>query len=157
VGTRPDLIILGKALSGGLYPVSCVAADDAVMKVFTPGTHGSTYGGNPLAAAVSIAALDVLLEEDLPARASRVGQVFVDALRKGLTTSNLAEVRGRGLMVAVEYRTGCAHDAALELMKVGVLAKDTHDTTIRFAPPLVISEALLREALELIVPVLDRF
>ncbi|RMG14579.1 MAG: ornithine--oxo-acid transaminase [Planctomycetota bacterium] len=156
VGARPDLIILGKALSGGLYPVSCVAANDEVLGVFTPGTHGSTYGGNPLAAAVACAALDVLIDEDLSARAAALGEVFVSELRRRLDTPQLLEVRGRGLMVAAEFRRPCAHELALELMKVGVLAKDTHDTTLRFAPPLVIREEQLREALDLIVPVLDR-
>jgi ornithine--oxo-acid transaminase len=156
-GTRPDLIILGKALSGGLYPVSCVAGLEEVMGVFTPGSHGSTYGGNPVAAAVTLAALDVLVDEGLPQRAAELGAHALARLDAELTTSNRREVRGRGLMLAVEYGTGVAHDAALALQDAGVLAKDTHETTIRFAPALTIERAQLDEALDLIVPVLNRF
>jgi len=157
VCARPDIMILGKALSGGLYPISCICADDAVMDVFTPGSHGSTYGGNPVAAAVAIAALDVLVDEDLASRAAKLGQRMVERLRAGITSDNLHEVRGRGLMVAVEYKTGIAHDVAIELQKHGLLAKDTHDTTIRFAPALVITEKQLDEALAILLPVLNAF
>lgn len=157
VGVRPDVMILGKALSGGLYPVSAIVADDPIMTVFTHGSHGSTYGGNPVAAAVSAAALDVLIDERLPERAAERGARMVARLREGITSPNLHEVRGRGLMVAVEYRQPIAHDVAVALKDAGVLAKDTHETTIRFAPALVISEAQLDEALDLILPVLNRF
>lgn len=157
VGARPDLIILGKALSGGAYPVSCVAGIREVMDLFTPGTHGSTYGGNPLAAAVALAALDVLVDEQLPERAARLGARALERLRREVTSRSVREVRGRGLMLAVEYQGPVARDVCKALMKEGVLAKDTHETTIRFAPPLVIGEEQLDEALDLVVPVLNRF
>lgn len=154
---RPDLIILGKALSGGLYPVSCVAAKEEVMGVFDPGSHGSTYGGNPMAAAAAIAALDVLIDEDLCAKALALGTKAVERLKAGITSKNLKEVRGRGLMLAVEFTTPNAHDVAVDLMGKGVLAKDTHETTIRFAPALVISEADLNQALDLIIEVCNTY
>jgi ornithine--oxo-acid transaminase len=156
VGARPDLIVLGKALSGGTYPVSAVAGTREVMDLFTPGTHGSTYGGNPLAAAVCVAALDVIVDEGLVERAARLGAHALKRLRS-LKSSNVVEARGRGLMLAVEYRTGIAKDAVKALMKAGVLAKDTHKTTIRFAPALTITDEQLDEALDLTLPVLDRF
>lgn len=154
---RPDMIILGKALSGGLYPVSCVAADDAIMSVFDPGSHGSTYGGNPVAAAVSIAALEVLVEEDLCNKALEMGKHVKARFDAELTTANLKETRVRGLMIAVEYQTGVAHDAAVALQNKGILAKDTHETSIRFAPPLVITKAQMDEALDIIIPTLNEF
>ena len=154
---RPDLVILGKALSGGLYPVSCVAGTDEVMNVFDPGSHGSTYGGNPVAAAVAVAALEVLEEEDLPNKALALGQHVKARFDKELTTDNLAETRVRGLMLAVEFKTGVAHDAAVALQHKGVLAKDTHETTIRFAPALTITKEQLDEALDIIIPTLNEF
>ncbi|MBL4844102.1 MAG: ornithine--oxo-acid transaminase [Planctomycetes bacterium] len=154
---RPDMIILGKALSGGLYPVSCIAADDAIMSVFTPGSHGSTYGGNPVAAAVATAALDVLIDEDLCNKALALGEHVKARFDAELTTANLKETRVRGLMIAVEYQTGVAHDAAVALQSQGILAKDTHATSIRFAPPLVITKAQLDEALDIIIPTLNSF
>ena len=157
VNVRPDLMILGKALSGGLYPVSCVCADDPVMSVFTPGTHGSTYGGNPIAAAVAVAALDVLVDEDLPNKANELGKHAVARFQKELTTKTLKEVRGRGLMLAVEYTHDKAHDVAIALCNAGLLAKDTHETTVRFAPALVITKAQLDEAIDLAVPIMNRF
>lgn len=157
VGVRPDLVILGKALSGGVYPVSCVAGIREVMELFTPGTHGSTYGGNPLGAAVALAALDVLADEQLPERAARLGAHALERLRREVTSADLREVRGRGLMLAVEYRKPVAKAACKALLAAGVLAKDTHETTIRFAPPLVISDEQLDEALDLTVPALNRF
>jgi ornithine--oxo-acid transaminase len=157
VGARPDLVVLGKALSGGLYPVSAVAGTREVMDLFTPGTHGSTYGGNPIAAAVAVAALDVIVDEGLVERAARLGAPALARLQGELTTANVREARGRGLMLAVEYRTSVAKDAVKALMKAGVLAKDTHKTTIRFAPPLVISDEQLDEALDVTLPILNRF
>lgn len=154
---RPDMIILGKALSGGLYPVSCIAADRGIMDVFQPGSHGSTYGGNPVAAAVSVAALDVLIDEDLPAKALELGKHVKARFDAELTTANLQETRVRGLMIAVEFKTGVAHDAAVALKGKGVLAKDTHETSIRFAPPLVITKAQLDEALDVIIPTLNEY
>jgi ornithine--oxo-acid transaminase len=154
-GAKPDLIALGKALSGGVYPVSCVAATSEVMDVFTPGTHGSTYGGNPLAAAVCIAALDVLVDEGLVERAERLGARFLARLKAELSSPAVREVRGRGLMLAVEYRTGIAKQVCKHLQRAGVLAKDTHKTTIRFAPALVITDAQLDEALDIMLPILN--
>ncbi len=157
VGVRPDLIILGKALSGGAYPVSCVAGVNEVMDLFTPGTHGSTYGGNPLAAAVTLAALDVLVDERLPERAARLGARALERLRAEVKSPNLRELRGRGLMLAVEYSGPVAKDVCKALLQEGLLAKDTHKTTIRFAPPLVITDEQLDEALDIVIPVLNRF
>lgn len=153
--TRPDMIILGKALSGGLYPVSCIACDAGIMDVFTPGSHGSTYGGNPMAAAVALAALEVLEQEELSAKAHDQGEHTRARLTAELTSSNVKEIRVRGLMIAVEYTTGIAHDVVVQLQAAGVLAKDTHETTIRFAPPLVITREQLDEALDIVIPILN--
>ncbi len=153
---RPDLLVLGKALSGGFYPVSCVCADDAVMSVFDPGSHGSTYGGNPLAAAVTLAAIDVLEEEALVERAARLGAHALARLRKELAVPCVLEVRGRGLMLAVEYREDVAAVVAHRLADVGVLAKDTRRNVIRLMPPLVIEPAELDEALDQAIPALAR-
>jgi ornithine--oxo-acid transaminase len=155
---RPDMIILGKALSGGLYPVSCVASSEEIMGVFTPGSHGSTYGGNPVGAAAAIAALDVLEGEGLVARAAELGTHAVARLQAEITRDDLLEVRGRGLMLAVEFKPGIdAHEVAEAMMSHGILAKDTHETTIRFAPALVITEEQLDEAIDTIVMVINGF
>jgi ornithine--oxo-acid transaminase len=152
---RPDAITIGKALGGGVYPVSAFCADDAVMEVFSPGTHGSTFGGNPMAAAVASAALDVLVDEQLAARAKRVGESFRAALR-GLGSPRVKEVRGRGLLIGVELHAdaGRARPYCERLMNLGVLCKDTHEQVIRFAPPLVIAEGDIDWALEHIRTVL---
>ncbi len=155
-GARPDLLVLGKALSGGVYPVSCLCADDEVMGVFTPGSHGSTYGGNPLAAAACVAALDVIVDEGLVERSARLGAHVLARLRAELRSPEIAEVRGRGLMVAVEYRQPVARDVAHALAAAGVLAKETRGVTIRLMPPLVIDPADLDAALDVAIPVLDR-
>ncbi len=157
-GARPDLICLGKALSGGVYPISAVCGTEALVGIFTPGTHGSTYGGNPLAAAVGLAALDVLVEEDLPGRARRLGQLALSRLRAGLDgVPGVAEVRGLGLMLAVQFREPSAHRVAEELARVAaVLCKDTRDHTVRFLPPLVTPEDVLLDAIERMLPVLRR-
>lgn len=155
-GARPDAITLGKALSGGLYPVSAFCADRWLMDVFTPGTHGSTYGGNPVAAAVAIAALDVIDDEHLAERAATLGEHALARMRDALRGPNLLEVRGRGLLLAAEFRTPCAHEACERLADAGILAKDTHDTIVRLAPPLVITREELDEALDLALPVLAR-
>jgi ornithine--oxo-acid transaminase len=154
-GIRPDIVIMGKALSGGLYPISAVASDDRIMKVLQPGTHGSTYGGNPLASAIGMAALDVILEERLPERAAQLGEYFITKLRS-LSHPDIREVRGRGLLVAVEFLRPCAKQFCKELMKEGILAKDTHEVTVRFAPPLVISREQIDEAFAGITTALER-
>ena len=146
---RPDIVILGKALSGGLYPVSLIACDDRIMNVFEPGTHGSTYGGNPLACAIGIAALDVILDERLPDRAAELGTYFLSKLRT-LEHPRLKEVRGLGLLAAVEFTEPVAKEFCKKLQARGILAKDTHGTTVRFAPPLVITEGQIDEAFAII-------
>lgn len=153
---RPDAITLGKALSGGLYPVSAFCAEPWLMDVFTPGTHGSTYGGNPLAAAVAIAALDVVESEGLAERAATLGAHALARMRSAVVGPNVRDVRGRGLLLAVEFFAPCAHEACEELLAAGVLAKDTHEVVVRLAPPLVISQEQLDEALDLILPSLAR-
>lgn len=146
---RPDMMTLGKALSGGLYPVSAVVGSEAVLGLFTPGTHGSTYGGNPLACATALAALDVLTKEKLAERAAELGVYFLERLG-GLKHPSLKEVRGLGLLCAVEFRDPLAKEYCKRLMERGVLAKDTHGTTVRFAPPLVITKVQLEAAFEAI-------
>ena len=147
-GVRPDILTLGKALGGGVYPVSACLADEGIMKVFEPGQHGSTFGGNPMAAAIATASLDVLIDEDLAARAERLGESFMAELRE-LPGDRVKEVRGRGLLVALELAEGMSatgRDLGLALMRRGILAKDTHGQTVRFAPPLVVAEDTLRWA-----------
>jgi len=141
----PDMYIMGKALGGGVLPVSAVAADDGVLGVFDPGSHGSTFGGNPLACAVALAALDVVEEERLVERSERLGTLFLERLRR-LSHPDIKEARGRGLFVALEMR-GSARPYCETLMKLGLLCKETHDNVIRFAPPLVVSEKELEWAL----------
>ncbi len=155
-GVRPDVIVLGKALSGGMYPVSAVCADERVMGVFTPGTHGSTYGGNPIAAAVGLAALDVLFDERLPERAAELGSNALARLRSGLAEAPaVREVRGRGLMLAVEYNAPVAHRIVETIARdAGVLVKDAHENIVRMAPPLVIDGAVLDDAITRMLPTL---
>jgi ornithine--oxo-acid transaminase len=147
-GVHPDMLILGKALGGGVYPVSAVVANAEIMDVFTPGTHGSTFGGNPLGAAVGIAALDVLVEERLAERSAELGEWFMNELR-ALASPVVKEVRGRGLLigVVVKNEAGLARPYCEALKERGILAKETHDQVIRFAPPLVIEKAQLEETL----------
>jgi ornithine--oxo-acid transaminase len=149
-------MIVGKALGGGVYPVSAILADDAVMNVFSPGTHGSTFGGNPLAAAVAMAALDVLVEERLAERAAELGAWFMDELR-ALESPVVEEVRGRGLLIGVVIRgeAGPARPFCEALMERGILAKETHEQVVRFAPPLVVTREQLQEALPAIAEVLQ--
>jgi len=144
----PDLYILGKALSGGLYPVSAVCADDEILGLFTPGTHGSTFGGSPMACAIGLAAIKVILDENLPAKAAKTGKLL-RGLLEALEHPHLKEVRGRGLMLAVEFKTR-VRPLVESLAKLGLLAKDTHENTIRFAPPLTLTEAQAKEAFLLI-------
>ena len=149
---RPDVLILGKALSGGVFPVSAVLADDEIMLCIKPGQHGSTFGGNPIAAKVAIAALEVVKEEKLAERAEYLGNIFREEIGK-IDSPMIELVRGKGLLNAVVIRPTNgkeAWDVCLEMAKNGVLAKPTHGHIIRFAPPLVISEEELRDAISLI-------
>ncbi len=149
-GVRPDVMCLGKALGGGVLPVSAVVADRAIMAVFTPGTHGSTFGGNPLAAAVGIAALEVLEEEQLDERAAVLGEKLREELG-AIDCPRIVEVRGKGLLNAVVFEPGFeAWETCLALKEAGLLAKQTHGNIIRFAPPLVISEDELDQAIAII-------
>ena len=153
---KPDVVMLGKALGGGVYPVSVVLAGEDVMSVFAPGDHGSTFGGNPLAAAVGRAALDVIVEERLPQRALELGRWFMDELR-AIGSPHVDEVRGKGLMIGVVIKrsSGTARPFCEALMERGILAKETHEQVVRFAPPLVISREILEDALESIREVLS--
>ncbi|MBN1337770.1 MAG: ornithine--oxo-acid transaminase [Bacteroidales bacterium] len=147
---RPDMVILGKALSGGVYPVSAVLADDEIMLCIKPGQHGSTFGGNPVAARVGIAALEVVKEEKLAERAGFLGEIFREEMRRA-DSPMISLVRGKGLLNAVVIkptRGKEAWDVCLKMAENGVLAKPTHQHIIRFAPPLVITEDQLREAID---------
>jgi ornithine--oxo-acid transaminase len=151
-GVRPDILILGKALSGGVYPVSAVLADDEIMLTIKPGQHGSTFGGNPLAARVAIAALEVVKEEKLAERAEYLGQIFRRELRN-IESDMIQLVRGKGLLNAavIKPKNGKeAWDVCVEMAKNGLLAKPTHQHIIRFAPPLVITEEQLMDAISII-------
>ncbi len=151
----PDIYILGKALGGGVLPVSAVVSSAAILGVFDPGSHGSTFGGNPLACAVAMEALDVITDENLVSRSAAMGELFVRQLEPLVGNGVVAEVRGRGLLIAVQIaeQAGKARAYTERLMEAGVLAKETHETTVRFAPPLVISEQEAQWALDKIVGV----
>ncbi len=151
-GVKPDILILGKALSGGMLPVSAVLTSDEVMLGIKPGEHGSTYGGNPLACRVAMEALRILKDEKLDEQAEKMGRIFRDEL-SALGHSWIKEVRGKGLLNAVEVGEDSGVDAwdlCLKLKENGLLAKPTHETTIRFAPPLVITEEQMREVVAII-------
>ena len=152
---RPDILIVGKALGGGVYPVSGILARKEIMDVFTPGDHGSTFGGNPMACAVGTAALKVILDEDLPARAFDLGGFFMERLRK-IDSPHIKQVRGKGLLIGVEIKesSGTARPYCEHLMELGILAKETHHQVIRFAPPLIITKDEVEWALERIQKVL---
>jgi ornithine--oxo-acid transaminase len=156
----PDLMVVGKALSGGMMPVSAVLGSRAVLGLFGPGMHGSTFGGNPLASAVAHEALNVIIDEELPRRSREMGIYFRRALRS-LESPYIAEVRGKGLLIGVELRpeAGSARDFAERLKERGVLAKDTHGTVIRFAPPLVITpeeiDFVVEQVAAILVPVIQ--
>lgn len=147
-GVRPDMMILGKALSGGFYPVSAVLADGAILGLFQPGEHGSTFGGNPLASAVARAALQVIREEHLPERAAEMGEYFMEQLSE-ISSPHVKEVRGKGLLIGVELKreAGGARRFCEALQREGILAKETHEHVIRFAPPLVIDRETIDWAL----------
>lgn len=142
----PDMYILGKALGGGVFPISCVAANKDILEVFNPGSHGSTFGGNPLACAVSIAAIDVLIDEKLAARSLELGEYFMNELKK-INHPSIKIVRGRGLFIGVEL-SEAARPYCEKLKEFGLLCKETHETVIRFAPPLVISKEELDWAID---------
>jgi len=158
-GVRPDILILGKAISGGVYPVSCVLADDDIMLVIKPGEHGSTFGGNPVGAKVAMAALEVIKEENLAENAEKMGQIFRDEF-SSIKSDMIAKVRGKGLLnaVIIKPKNGkTAWDVCVKMAEYGLLAKPTHGDIIRFAPPLVINEEQLREAMELIKKAFKEF
>ncbi|MEZ4856194.1 MAG: ornithine--oxo-acid transaminase [Gelidibacter sp.] len=159
---KPDLLILGKALSGGAYPVSAVLANDAIMKVIKPGNHGSTFGGNPVAAAVAMAALDVIKNEKLADNAEVLGQLFRTELNKFIETSKIAKlVRGKGLLNAIvindDEDSDTAWNICLALRDNGLLAKPTHGNIIRFAPPLVMTKDQLLDCVSIIIKTLKQF
>ncbi len=153
---RPDVVIIGKALAGGFYPVSAVLADKPILGLFTPGEHGSTFGGNPLAAAVSRAALRVIRDEKLAERSQELGEYFVEQLSE-ISSPHVKEVRGRGLLIGVELKPEAkgARRFCEALQKKSILAKETHDNVIRFAPPLVIDKETIDWALPAIREVLN--
>ena len=157
---RPDAVILGKALGGGLLPVSAFLADEAVMQVFTPGDHGSTFGGNPLASSVALAALDVLEEDGLIENSARLGELLLAQLHQLAEGSSIIRaVRGRGLFAGIEVnpQQADAYELAVALLEHGVLTKDTHSTVLRFTPPLVINEEELLWGMARINEVLNNF
>ncbi len=152
---RPDALIVGKAVAGGMYPVSAFLADQNVMGVFNPGDHGSTFGGNPFGAAIGRAALKVLVDEKLADRAHELGEWFMGELRK-IDTNSVVEVRGKGLLIGVEIKVeaGAARPYCEALAERGILCKETHDQVVRFAPALTVSKADLEWALPKIAEVL---
>jgi ornithine--oxo-acid transaminase len=154
-GVDPDIIIMGKALGGGVFPVSAIAADKDVLGVFEPGSHGSTFGGNPLACAVAMEAIDVLVDEKMSERAEELGAYFMDGL-KAIKSPKVRHVRGKGLLIGVvlEESAGKARKYTTALKERGLLCKETHDWIIRFAPPLVITREEIDRALEIIREVL---
>jgi ornithine--oxo-acid transaminase len=154
-GVRPDMVTIGKALSGGYYPVSAVLSRLEILDVFAPGSHGSTFGGNPLACAVGREALRVLIEEDMIENAAVMGEYFMDHLME-INSPHVKEIRGKGLMIGVELKPGAggARRFCEALQEQGILAKETHVNTIRFAPPLIITEADIDWAVERIRAVL---
>lgn len=161
-GVQPDILILGKALSGGVYPVSAVLANDAIMGVIKPGQHGSTFGGNPIAAAVAVAALEVVKEEGLAENAENLGILFRKKMNDYIAGSNIATlVRGKGLLNAVVINdtedSSTAWDICMALRDNGLLAKPTHGNIIRFAPPLVMTEEQLLDCIDIITRTLKSF
>lgn len=159
---KPDILILGKALSGGAYPVSAVLANDSIMKVITPGSHGSTFGGNPIAAAVAMAALEVVQDEELAANAHSLGTIFRAELNKYIQTSTICNgVRGKGLLNAIlindHEQSDTAWNICIRLRDNGLLAKPTHGNIIRFAPPLVMTQVQLKECISIIIKTLKEF
>ncbi|WP_396218656.1 ornithine--oxo-acid transaminase [Flavobacterium sp.] len=159
---QPDILILGKAISGGAYPVSAVLANNEIMNVIKPGQHGSTFGGNPVAAVVAMAALDVVSEENLSQNARKLGKIFREELNKYIQTSSIATlVRGKGLLNAIVINdteeSETAWNICMKLAKNGLLAKPTHGNIIRFAPPLVMTETQLLDCVSIITNTLKEF
>ena len=159
---KPDLLVLGKAMSGGAYPVSAVLANNEIMDVIQPGNHGSTFGGNPVAAAVAIAALSVVRDEKLAENAEKLGKIFREEMNKYIADSKIAKlVRGKGLLNAVvindDEESDTAWNICLKLRDNGLLAKPTHGNIIRFAPPLVMNEEQLRDCISIITKTLSDF
>ena len=159
---QPDVLVLGKAISGGVYPVSAVLANDAIMNVIKPGQHGSTFGGNPIAAAVAMAALEVVKDEHLAENAERLGIIFREKMQEYINTSNIATlVRGKGLLNAVVINdtedSDTAWNICMRLRDNGLLAKPTHGNIIRFAPPLVMNEEQLLDCTRIIIDTLKEF
>lgn len=156
---RPDILILGKALSGGSFPVSAVLADDDIMLTIKPGEHGSTFGGNPIACKVAIAALEVVKEENLAEKAERLGKIFREEM-SSFKSDMIELVRGKGLLnaIVIKPKNGKeAWDVCVKMKEMGLLAKPTHQHIIRFAPPLIITEEQLREAIEIIKTAIASF
>ncbi|MGC9374287.1 MAG: ornithine--oxo-acid transaminase [Bacteroidales bacterium] len=158
-GVKPDILILGKAISGGVFPISAVLANDDIMLTIKPGEHGSTFGGNPIAAKVAMAALDVIKEEKLAENAEKLGKIFREEFRN-IKSDMIELVRGKGLLnaVVIKNKEGkTAWDVCVAMAEAGVLAKPTHGDIIRFAPPLVITEEQLRDAMNIIKKVFKQF
>ena len=160
--SKPDILILGKAISGGVYPVSAVLADDFIMNVIKPGQHGSTFGGNPVAAAVAVAALEVVTDENLAANAKYLGNIFREKIAAYITTSNIANlVRGKGLLNAIVINdtedSDTAWNICMTMKENGLLAKPTHGNIIRFAPPLVMNETQLLDCVDIIIKSLKQY
>lgn len=159
---RPDVLVLGKAISGGVYPVSAVLADDEIMNVIKPGQHGSTFGGNPVAGAVAMAALEVVRDEDLAENAEALGNLFRQKMNDYIRTSNIVTlVRGKGLLNAIVINdsedSSTAWDICMKMKENGLLAKPTHGNIIRFAPPLVMNEEQLLDCVDIITRTLKEF
>ncbi len=155
---KPDILILGKALSGGMYPISCVLANDKVMLTIKPGEHGSTFGGNPIASAVAMEALQIIKDENLAENSDKMGQIFRKELQ-AIKSEMIVEVRGKGLLnaVTIKPKNGkTAWDVCLEMKDMGLLAKPTHGDIIRFTPPLIINEAQMKEAIAIIKEVFKK-
>ena len=160
--TRPDILILGKAISGGTYPVSAVLCDSSIMDVIQPGQHGSTFGGNPMACSIAVEALEVIRDEKLTQNARHLGELFRTAMQEYIETSTIVfKVRGKGLLNAIVINdtetSNTAWNICIQLKENGLLAKPTHGNIIRFAPPLVISEDQLYECVEIITKTLKAF
>ena len=153
-GVEPDVFILGKALGGGVMPLSAVAANSDILGVYTPGSHGSTFGGNPLACACGIKALEILVRDDYPTQAREKGEYFMAGLRK-INNPEIIDVRGRGLLIGMEFN-GPAFDYVKACIHEGVLCKETHDHTIRFAPPIPVTYEQMDDALERINKAIGR-